>query len=172
MARPIFVYAQRVAVRSRPPDKPHRYSPIASTILPRVCRLATRASASRASIQRQHRLDLWTQLAGIDQLREFLQPLPAAVGGERFAGDATLQLRKRALQDDEVRPTAIAYRADGFVTGLAAGAIQQHIDAARNRRAHLLNPVSGVVIEHVACAQAPQVVVAGGGWPTPNARAP
>ena len=32
----------------RLPEKPHRYSPISSTILPRVCRLATRASASRA----------------------------------------------------------------------------------------------------------------------------
>jgi hypothetical protein len=55
--------------------------------------------------------------------------LPAAVGGERFARDATLQLGRSAPQGDEVHPTAIAYRADGFVTGLAAGAIQQHIDA-------------------------------------------
>lgn len=60
------------------------------------------------------------------------------MGGERFAGDASLQLGRRALQDDEVGPTAIADRAYGVVTGLAAGAIQQHIDAARDRRTHLL----------------------------------
>ena len=105
-------------------------------------------------IQRQHRVDLWTQLASIDQAGDLLESLPAAVGRERFAGDATLQIGRRALQDDEVRPTAIAYRTDHFVVGLAAGAIQQHIDPARSGRAHLLNPVSGVVIEHVTCAQA------------------
>jgi hypothetical protein len=38
----------KVGLLSRAPEKPHRYSPICSTILPRVCRLATRASASRA----------------------------------------------------------------------------------------------------------------------------
>jgi hypothetical protein len=43
-------------------------------------------------IQRLHRLDLGTQFACIDEPREFLQPLPAAVGRERFAGYATLQL--------------------------------------------------------------------------------
>ena len=33
-------------------------------------------------VQRQHRLDLATQRAGVDQAAECLQPLPAAVGGE------------------------------------------------------------------------------------------
>src|SRR5262249_34157009 len=95
----------------------------------------------------------------------------AALASCNYAANTTLQLRRRALEDNEVRPTAIAYRADGFVTGLAAGAIQQHVDAAWNRRTHLLNPVSAVIIEHLACAEVPQVIVIGGTGHADGARA-
>ncbi len=65
------------------------------------------------------------------------------------------------MKDYEDRPAAVADRADGLVAGLAASAVQQQVDAAGNRGTHLLDPGSGMVIEHLAGAQAPQVVVAG-----------
>jgi len=83
------------------------------------------------------------------------------VGGERFARDAVLQLGGRAGQDQEDRPAAVADRTDGLVAGLAAGAVQQQVDAAGNGGAHLLDPVGGLVVEDLAGAQAPQEVVVG-----------
>src|SRR5205814_2441466 len=62
--------------------------------------------------------------------------------------------------------------ADGLVACLATGAIQQHVDAARNRRTHLLNPVRGVIIEHLARAETPQILVVGGAGHAQGARAP
>ncbi len=76
-------------------------------------------------IQRQHRLDLRAQPAGIDQAAQCLQPLPVHAGGERFAGDAALQLGGRTGQDYEDRPAAVADRTDGLVPGLGSGAVQQ-----------------------------------------------
>ena len=110
-------------------------------------------------VQRQHRLDLGTQRARVHKAAECIQPLPAAVGGERFAGDAPLQLGGRTLQDDGDHPAAVADRADGLVAGLAPGAVQQQVDAAGNLGSHLLDPVRGVVVEHRTGAQAPQVVM-------------
>jgi predicted O-methyltransferase YrrM len=112
-------------------------------------------------LQRQHRRDLGAQRAGLDQAAQCLQPLAVDVGGERFARDAALELCGGTLKDHEDRPAAIADRADGLVAGLAAGAVQQQVDAAVNRGTHLLDPVRGVVVEHLAGAQAPQVVVVG-----------
>ena len=65
------------------------------------------------------------------------------------------------MQNDEDRPAAVADRADGLVAGLAANGVQQQIDAARNRGTHLLDPVGGAVVEDLAGAQAPQVIVVG-----------
>jgi hypothetical protein len=56
------------------------------------------------AIQRQHRLDLRAQLAGIDEPSELLQPLPAAMRGDRFLGNAPLKLGRSPLQDDECTP--------------------------------------------------------------------
>src|SRR5262249_36501505 len=100
-----------------------------------------------------------------------LQPLPAAVGGERFAGDAPLQRSGQALQDDGDHPAAVADRADGLVAGLAPGAVQQQVDAAGNRGAHLPGPAGGVVVERRAGAQARQVVMVAR-LAAPSGRAP
>jgi hypothetical protein len=89
------------------------------------------------------------------------EPLAVDVGGERFDRDAALELCGGTLKDYQDRPAAVADRADGLVAGLAAGAVQQQVDAAGNRGMHLLDPVGGVVVEHLAGAQAPQVVVVG-----------
>jgi hypothetical protein len=57
-----YRFARKRGLLSPASQKSHRYSPISSTILPRVYRLATRANV----IQRQHRVDLRAQLAGVD----------------------------------------------------------------------------------------------------------
>ena len=90
-------------------------------------------------VQRQHLLDLGTQRAVVDQAAECLQPLPAAMGGERFAGDAPIQLSGRTLQDYGYHPAAVADRTNGLVAGLAPGAVQQQVDAAGNRGPRLLD---------------------------------
>src|ERR1019366_3681338 len=110
-------------------------------------------------VQWQHCLDLRAQPSGIDQAAQRLQPLPVDVGGERFASDAALQLGGRALQNDGNDPAAVADRADGLFAGLAAGTVQQQVDATGNRGTHLLGPVGGVVVEHVAGVQASQVIM-------------
>jgi hypothetical protein len=46
-------------------------------------------------IQRQYRLDLRAQPAGLDQAGKRLQPLPVDVRGERLAGDAAFQPGRR-----------------------------------------------------------------------------
>src|SRR6201996_1309660 len=105
-------------------------------------------------VQCQYRRDLGTEGAVIDQPVERLEPLPGDAGGERLAGDAALQLGGRTVKDDEDRPAAVADRGDGLVAGLTAGAVQQQVDAAGNRGAHLPGPVGCVVVEHLAGAQA------------------
>ena len=110
-------------------------------------------------LQRQHRLDLRAEPARIDQLAQRLKPLPAAVRSERFAGDVALQLDGTEGWRQEDHPAAVAHRGDGFVAGLAAGGVQQQIDSARSGDEHLLRPVGGVVVEHLAGAEAPHIVV-------------
>jgi hypothetical protein len=69
------------------------------------------------------------------------------------------QLSGRTLQDYGEHPAAVADRTDGLVAGLVPGAVEQQVDAAGNRGPHLLDPVRGVVVGHLAGAQAPQVVM-------------
>jgi hypothetical protein len=78
--------------------------------------------------------DLGAQLARLDQPAERLQPLPVAVGAERFARDAPLQLGGRTQwETQEDRPAALAHHADGVVLGLATGAVPQQVDPAGDR---------------------------------------
>jgi hypothetical protein len=121
----------------------------------------TRASASRTCSNGNTAPDLGPQLAGIDQAAQLLQPRPVDVGGERFAGDAALELGGSTLQDQEDRPAAVTDRAEGLAAGLAAGAVQQQVHAAGNGGTHLLGPADGVVVEDLAGAQALQVVTVG-----------
>ena len=48
-------------------------------------------------LQRHDRFNLWAQLARVDQPGQCLQPRPVDVGGARFARDAPLERRARAL---------------------------------------------------------------------------
>jgi hypothetical protein len=64
-------------------SRPDRYSqPIWSAILPRVCRAATRASASRAWSSGTTVSACGREFAGIDKGSQLLKPRPAAVGSE------------------------------------------------------------------------------------------
>jgi hypothetical protein len=105
-------------------------------------------------IQREHRIHLRAQPAGIDQAAECLKLLPGYVRAERLTGDAALQLGGRTRQDYEDRPAAVAHRAECLVAGLAAGAVEKQVDAAGNRSAHLLGPVGSVVVKHLTGAEA------------------
>jgi len=107
-------------------------------------------------LERQYRFDLGAQLALVDQSTDRVQPLLVYFGVERFAGDATSQLVGSADQED--RPAAVAHRADGLVAGIAASSVEEDVDAAGNHGEHLLDSVAGVVVEHFAGAQVPQVV--------------
>jgi hypothetical protein len=73
--------------------------------------------------------DLRTQRAGLDRTAQRLQPLPADAGREHFAGDAPLELQRGTGQRDKDHPAAVADRADGLVPGLAAGGVEQQVDA-------------------------------------------
>ena len=104
----------------------------------------------------QYRLDLGAQPALVDQPTDRVQPLPVDVGVERLAGDAPSQLV--GSTDEEDRPAALAHRADGLIAGMAASSVEEDVDAAGNHGEHLLDPVAGVVVEHFAGTQVPQVV--------------
>ena len=128
------------------------YDPIWSTILPRVCRPATRSRASRTCSKGSTASTLGAQLARFDQPADRLQYLPVDVGVERFTLDAAPQVGGSADQED--RPAVFAHRADGSVAGLAASSIEEHVDAARNYGKNLLDPVVGVIVEHLTGTQA------------------
>src|SRR5580765_3078384 len=107
--------------------------------------------------ERQYRLDLRAQAAFLDQPADRFQPLAVDVGVERFARDAPTELRGSTDQED--RPAALAHRADGLIAGLAAKRVEEDVDAAGNHVTHLLDPVARVVVEHLAGAKAPKVVM-------------
>src|SRR5690348_9624895 len=124
--------------------------------------LAARVSTSDSCqgfaylLEWQYRFDLGAQLPLVDQPTDCVQPLPVDVGVERFAGDASSELVGSTDQED--RPAAVAHRADGLIAGMAASSVEEDVDAAGNHGEQLLDPVVGVVVEHFAGAQVPQVV--------------
>ena len=74
--------------------------------------------------QRQDCFDLRPELACVDQAGECLQPLPASVGGERFADDAPLELERTEWGYHRDRPAAVTYGTHCLVLGLATDAIE------------------------------------------------
>jgi hypothetical protein len=138
-----------------------RYGPICSTILPRVCRPATRVSAWRAW-SNGSTASTWGRSVPASTRRPSLRPLPAAVGGERFAGDAPLQLSGQALQDYGDHPAAVADRADSLARvwpPARRGLVTAHSPAQdRPRRAATLS---------TAAMRGPASLRRTGSWPRP-----
>ena len=101
------------------------------------------------------------ELAGVDHAGECLQPLPASLGGERFARDPPLELERTERRDHRDRPAAVAHGTHCLFHRRTTDAIEEQVDAAGDNGQDLFDPVDGVVVDHFAGAQAPHVRMVG-----------